>query len=235
MLAYSRLTQVQNSSIPSSSLFILNKTRHNLSNSLHSTIAPFFEKLHRELRDQIYGELLADKVHHIEPQGKRYGDRASRKRLSPVIFRVCRQAYIEASIVLYENNIFRYNVPRPKTDEILDEYRSREPRSGDRWRLNPLGLDGEVLKDDDQDSDKDSDDSDSLWSDGSENPVLHIGSLERIKHLEIHYEGDIPDLMGSPDPVYGGGPDGKTVCLTLEKFVNHGGALNNARNSYSYC
>ena len=37
--------------------------------------------------------------------------------------------------------------------------------------------------------------------------------------------GDIPDLMGSPDPVHGGGPDGKTVCLTVEKFVNHGGVL----------
>ena len=85
--------------------------------------------------------------------------------------------------MLYENNIFGYNVPRPKTDEIVVEYRSREPRSGDGWRLNPAGLDGEVLKDDDQDSEKDSDDSDILWSDGSENPVLHIGSLERIKHV----------------------------------------------------
>ena len=128
-------------------------------------MAPFFEKLPRELRDQIYRELLADKVHHVEPQGKRYGDRASRKQLSPVILRVCRQAYIEASIVLYENNIFRYNVQRPKTDGILGEYRSREPRSGDRWRLKPAGLDGEVLEDDDLDSDKDRDDPDRLCSD----------------------------------------------------------------------
>ena len=162
---------------------MITKASHNLSNSLHSKMAPFFEKLPRELRDQIYGELLADKVHHIEPQGKRNGDRAMRKQLSPVIFRVCRQAYIETSIVLYENNVFRYNVPRPKTDGIFSEYQSRELRSGDRWRLNPAGLDGEVLKDEDQDSDKDSDDSDILWSDGSENLVLHIGLLEKIKHV----------------------------------------------------
>ena len=43
--------------------------------------------------------------------------------------------------------------------------------------------------------------------------------------LEIHHEGDIPDLMGSPDPFFRGGLDGKTVCLALEKFVNYGGAL----------
>lgn len=69
------------------------------------------------------------------------------------------------------------------TDEILGEYRSWEPMSEDRWRLKPEGLNGEVLEDDNQDSDKDSDDSDSLWSDGSENPVLHIGSLEKIEHV----------------------------------------------------
>lgn len=50
--------------------------------------------------------------------------------------------------------------------------------------------------------------------------------------FEIHYEGDLPDLLGSVNPAYGGGQDGKTICLTLEKFVHHGGALKTLRLSF---
>ena len=66
-------------------------------------------KLPRELRDQIYRELL------IDVEGIRITDNGLKcnfvvtKQLFPAILQVCKQVFSEASMILYEENIFYFS------------------------------------------------------------------------------------------------------------------------------
>ena len=67
-------------------------------------MATILTKLPRELRDQIYRELLVDDVHCTGLNN----DCLARKQLFPAILQVCKQVFIEASKILYEENSFLF-------------------------------------------------------------------------------------------------------------------------------
>ena len=69
-------------------------------------MATILNKLPREMRDQIYRELLLDDVHDIGIVHHCHHHLNERKQLSPAILQVCKQVFFEASIILYEENIF---------------------------------------------------------------------------------------------------------------------------------
>ena len=102
---------------------------------LHSAenikMVSFFQKVPRELRDQIYRELLVDNVHSVDPNGGRGLDRRiAKKQLCPAILRTCQQAYAEALAMLYEENVFRFTwyLFAGCSDKILAEHNFSRPR-----------------------------------------------------------------------------------------------------------
>ena len=70
----------------------------------YSTMASFFDKVPLEVREQVYRELLVNQDGAIELDG-RY---CNKRKLYTAILRTCKQAYTEASAVLYEQNHFRF-------------------------------------------------------------------------------------------------------------------------------
>lgn len=89
----------------------------------------FFQKVPRELRDQIYRELLVDNVHSVDPK-LRLDNTTVKKQLCPAILRTCKQAYAEALAVLYEENVFRFNwyLLAECSYDILAEYNLSKAR-----------------------------------------------------------------------------------------------------------
>ena len=71
-------------------------------------MATILNKLPREMRDQIYRELLVDDVYGIGIVHDCHHQFTKRKQLSPAILRVCKQVFFEASIILYEENTFYF-------------------------------------------------------------------------------------------------------------------------------
>ena len=71
-------------------------------------MSPIFNKVPLELRTEIYQELLTDDFDYLEPLGRNPHDKSIKKVLHTPILRVCKQAYAEASTVLYEKNTFRF-------------------------------------------------------------------------------------------------------------------------------
>ena len=51
---------------------------------------------------------IVDEIDGVEPQGMYPEDKTTDKKLYVAILRVCKQAYTEASSILYERNLFRY-------------------------------------------------------------------------------------------------------------------------------
>ena len=70
-------------------------------------MATILNKLPRELRDQIYRELLVDDVNGIDVFN--WGYLIKQKQLSPAILQVSKQVFFEASMIFYEENTFRIN------------------------------------------------------------------------------------------------------------------------------
>lgn len=80
----------------------------------------FFQRVPRELRDQIYRELLVNNVHSVRLLGSWRGEPPVGNRLHPAILRTCKQAYTEAFAMLYEENVFRFSSER--LDKVVQDY-----------------------------------------------------------------------------------------------------------------
>ena len=74
-------------------------------------MAVFFTETALEIRNNIYHELLVDEVDALKPQGCRRGINLAemKMRIHPAILQTCKQAHIEGSVVLFEQNHFRFD------------------------------------------------------------------------------------------------------------------------------
>ena len=70
-------------------------------------MAILFDKVPREIRDNIYQLLLTNYNPEVILGGWKVTD-PRRRRLYPAILRTCKKAYLEGLPVLYEQNIFNY-------------------------------------------------------------------------------------------------------------------------------
>ena len=70
-------------------------------------MAIFFDKVPLEIREKIYRELLVNEEKALEINWRGHCD-SKGKHLYPAILRTCKQAWAEASAVLYEQNHFRH-------------------------------------------------------------------------------------------------------------------------------
>ena len=75
-------------------------------------MSTFFTRLPRELREKVYKDLLLDEKNGVEPQGT-FPPGKKVRRIYPEILRACKQAYAEAIVVLYEQNLFRFEYRGP--------------------------------------------------------------------------------------------------------------------------
>ena len=82
-----------------------------------------------ELRRTIYRELLLDKDLPLQPQSYWVTRIRPRRKIQPTILRACKQVYSEGMEILYEENVFRYEIlpfvyaseGRKRGDRLLDE------------------------------------------------------------------------------------------------------------------
>ena len=82
-----------------------------------------------ELRIPIYRELLLDEDLPLQPQKNSVTRIRSRKRKYTTILRACQQVYSEGMAVLYEENVFLYEIlpfvyaseGRKRGDRLTDE------------------------------------------------------------------------------------------------------------------
>lgn len=68
-------------------------------------MAAFFDRVPLEVREKVYQGLLVNEDGAIELH---WSGRDFKGKLHPAILRTCKQAYTEASPVLYEQNHFRH-------------------------------------------------------------------------------------------------------------------------------
>ena len=71
--------------------------------AISCTMAIFFDKVPREIRDKIYHLLLVDEANAIELKRAK-----ACINLQPTILRTCKQAYEEAMPMMYEKNTFLF-------------------------------------------------------------------------------------------------------------------------------
>ena len=82
------------------------------------------EKLPLEIRRGIYHEVLAD-TSNPNPPGIEIGFCSTKPEVQRAILQVCKQTYVEASSVLYEEGLFRFTAHRE--DEVQRTWWSRLP------------------------------------------------------------------------------------------------------------
>lgn len=102
-------------------------------------MSPFFQKLPRELRDQIYRELLYDEFWCLRPQGPHREDVHEAKKLHLNILRTCKLAYAESSRVLYEENLFSWDYRLACVEKGGQNlYRKEKPPKGAFQRIKKV-------------------------------------------------------------------------------------------------
>ena len=82
-----------------------------------------WDDLPGEVRNQIYRFLLVNDK-HVDTEARRLG-KAVTTDLNPVILRVCKKVYKEASSVLYRENKFRFDYPFPDCHKCEEPYHLR--------------------------------------------------------------------------------------------------------------
>lgn len=74
-------------------------------------MGPSLTSLPFEINNLIYRECLVDAINGVEPQGRLICNRTLKKQLHPNILRVSKLVYAQASAVLYEHNLLRFEPP----------------------------------------------------------------------------------------------------------------------------